>query len=76
MSMIDNAPGAVKETQLKIKNEQGKKLELKVIGGNYYLYVAKGIWHKKKKKPGKKTVLMGSIDETGTFREKRPKRIF
>ena len=76
MSMIDNAPDAVKETYLKMKNEQGKKLELKVIGGNYYLYVAKGIWDKKRKKPVKKTVLMGSIDETGTFREKRPKRIF
>ena len=47
MSMIDNAPGAVKETYLKMKNEQGKKLELKVIGGNYYLYVAKGIWDRK-----------------------------
>ena len=43
--------------------ENGKKLELKVIGKNYYLYVARGIWDKKKKKPVKKTVLMGSIDE-------------
>ena len=74
--MIDNAPDAVKETYLKMKNEQGRKLELKVIGGNYYVYVAKGIWDKKKKKPVKKTVLMGSIDENGTYREKRPKRIF
>ena len=76
MPMIDNVPDAVKETYLKMKGEQGKKLELKVIGGNYYLYVAKGIWDKKRKKPVKKTVLMGSIDETGTFRGKRPKRIF
>jgi hypothetical protein len=29
----------------------------------------------KEKKPVKKTVLMGSIDETGTFRENWPKRI-
>ena len=36
MSMIDNVPDAVKNTYLKMKNEQGKKLELKVIGGNYY----------------------------------------
>ena len=76
MSMIDNAPDAVKNTYLKMKSEQGKKLELKVIGGNYYLYVAKGIWDKKRKKPVKKMVLMGSIYETGTFRGKRPKRIF
>ena len=76
MSMIDNAPDAVKETFLKMKSEQGKKLELKIIGGNYYLYVAKGIWDKKKKKPVKKTVLLGSIDENGTYREKRPKRIY
>ena len=76
MSLIDNAPDAVKETYRKMKSEQGKKLELKVIGGNYYLYVAKGIWDKKKKKPVKKTVLMGSIDETGAYREKRPRRIF
>ena len=76
MSMIDNAPDAVKETYLKMKNEHGRKLELKVIGGNYYLYTAKGIWDKKRKKPVKKTVLMGSIDENGTYREKRPKRIF
>ncbi|MCL5989263.1 MAG: transposase, partial [Candidatus Thermoplasmatota archaeon] len=41
-----------------MKSEQGKKLELKVIGGSYYLYVAKGIWDKKKKKPVKKTVLV------------------
>ena len=32
MSMIDNVLGAVKETYLKMKSEQGKKLELKVIG--------------------------------------------
>jgi transposase len=76
MAMIDNVPDAVKETYFKMKNEHGKKLELKVIGKNYYLYVAKGIWDKKKKKPVKKTVLMGSIDENGTYREKRPKRIY
>ena len=58
MPMIDNVPDAVKETYLKMKNEQGKKLELKVIGGNYYLYVAKGIWDKKRKKPAKETVLI------------------
>ena len=56
--MIDNVPDAVKNTYLKMKSEQGKKLELKVIGGSYYLYVAKGIWDKKKKKPVKKTVLV------------------
>ena len=74
--MIDNAPDEVKNTYLKMKSEQGRKLELKIIGGNNYLYVAKGIWDKKKKKPVKKTVLLGSIDENGTYREKRPKRIF
>ncbi len=74
--MIRKASEAIKKTYRKMKNEQGKKLELKVIGGNYYLYVAKGIWDKKKKKPVKKTVLMGSIDENGTYREKRPRRIF
>ena len=74
--MIRKASEAIKKTYRKMKNEQGKKLELKVIGGNYYLYVAKGIWDKKKKKPVKKTVLMGSIDENGTYREKRSKRIF
>ena len=35
MTMIDNAPDAVKETYLRMKNEKGKKIELKVIGGNY-----------------------------------------
>ena len=74
--MIHSAPDAVKDTYLKMKSEQGKKLELKVIGGNYYLYAAKGIWDKKKKKPVKKTVFLGSIDENGTYREKRSKRIF
>ena len=59
-----------------MKNEQRKKLELRIIGGDYCLYVAKGIWDRKKKKPVKKTVLIGSIDENGTYREKRPKRIF
>ena len=39
--MIDNVLDSVKETYLKMRNEHGKKLELKVIGGNYYLYVAK-----------------------------------
>jgi hypothetical protein len=51
MSTMDDAPDVVKETYLRMKSEQGKKLELKVIVGNYYLYVAKGIWDKKKKKP-------------------------
>ena len=51
MSIIDNAPDAVKNAYLKMKSEQGRKLELKIIGGNNYLYVAKGIWDKKKKKP-------------------------
>ena len=76
MSMIDNAPDAVKKTYLKMKGEHGKKLELKIIGGNYYVYVARGTWDKKKKKSVKKTILMGSIDENGTYREKRPERIF
>ena len=76
MGMIDTVPDAVKYTYLNMKNEHGKKLELKVIGGNYYLYIAKGVWDKGKKKPVKKTVLLGSIDGNGTFREKRPKRIF
>jgi len=43
MAMIDNVPDAVKETYLKMKGEHGKKVELKVIGGNYYLYIARGI---------------------------------
>ena len=76
MSMIDNAPDVIKKTYLKMKGEHGKKLELKIIGGNYYVYVARGTWDKKKKKSVKKTILMGSIDENGTYREKRPKRIF
>jgi transposase len=76
MAMIDSVPNAVKNTYLKMKDEHGKKLELKVIGGNYYLYIARGIWDKKRKKPVKRTVLFGSIDENGTFREKKPKRIF
>ena len=76
MSKFDDAPDAVKETYLKMKNEQGKKLELKIIGGNYYLYIAKGVWDKKRKKPVKRTVLFGSIDENGTFTKKKAKRIF
>ena len=76
MGMVDRAPDAVRSTYLNMKNDYGKKLEFKVIGGNYYLYVAKGVWDKGKKKPVKKTVLLGSIDENGTFREKKPKRIF
>lgn len=74
--MIDNSPAAVRETYLRMKNEHGKKLELKIIGGKYYLYMAKGLWDRKKKKPVKKTTLFGSIDEDGTFREKKPRRIF
>ena len=42
--MIDNATDAVKNAYLKMKSEQGKKFELKVIGGNYYRYVAKGAY--------------------------------
>ena len=76
MTVLENLPMEVKGTYLNMKSEQGKKLELKVIGGNYYLYIAKGVWDKKKKKPVKKTVLLGSIDGNGAFREKRPKRIF
>jgi transposase len=76
MAMMDKVPDAVKDTYMKMKGEHGKKLELKVIGGNYYLYIARGIWDKEKKKPVKRTVLLGSIDENGTFREKKTKRIF
>ena len=76
MSMLDNSPAAVRETYLRMKNERGKKLELKIRGGKYYLYMAKGVWDRKKKKPVKKTTLFGSIDEDGTFREKKPRRIF
>ena len=46
--MIDSVPDAVKSTYLNMKSEQGKKLVQKVIGGNYYLYIAKGVWDKKK----------------------------
>ena len=74
--MIDNSPATVRETYMRMKNEYGKKLELKIIGGKYYLYIAKGLWDSKKKKAVKKTTLLGSIDENGTFREKKPKRIF
>lgn len=42
--MIDNAPKVVEKTYLKMKGEHGKKVELKIIGGNYYLYIARGIW--------------------------------
>ena len=56
MGMIDNVPVAVRDTYLKMKSEHGKKLELKVIGGDYYLYIAKGVWDKKKKKSVKKTL--------------------
>ena len=76
MAMIDNAPDAVKEIYFKMKNEKGKKIELKVIGGNYYIYAASGVWDKVKKKPVKKTVLMGKIDDNGIYREKKPKSIF
>ncbi|MHB1708016.1 MAG: transposase [Thermoplasmataceae archaeon] len=76
MAVIDNIPDSVKETYLRMRLDHGKKLELKVIGGNYYLYVAKGVWDKKRKKPVKKTVLFGSIDENGTFVEKKAKKIF
>jgi|GEM_PF-5255480 hypothetical protein len=37
MAMMDKVPDAVKDTYLKMKGEHGKKLELKVIGGSYYL---------------------------------------
>ena len=43
MTMIDNAPDAVKKTYLRMKREKGNKVELKVIGGNYYLYAARGM---------------------------------
>ena len=76
MAMIDKVPDAVKETYLKMKGEHGKKVELKVIGGNYYLYIARGIWDKEKKKPVKRTVLFGSIDENGAFRRRSQKNIF
>ncbi|MEM3455808.1 MAG: hypothetical protein QXT72_04570 [Candidatus Micrarchaeia archaeon] len=48
--MIDTIPDAVKGTYLNIKSEYGKKLEMKVIGENYYLYIAKGVWGKTKKR--------------------------
>ena len=47
MAVIDNIPDPVKETYLRIRSDHGKKLELKFIGGNYYLYIAKGVWDKK-----------------------------
>ncbi|MCW6171139.1 MAG: transposase [Thermoplasmatales archaeon] len=76
MAVIDHVPDAVRKTYLEMKSEQGKKLELKVISGKYYIYVARGVWDKKKKKPVKKTVLMGTIHENGTFISKRLKKIF
>ncbi len=76
MAMIDSAPETVKETYIRMKNEYGKKIELKIIGGKYYLYMAKGIWDKERKRSVKKTTLLGSIDENGKFREKKAKRIF
>ena len=76
MTVLENLPMEVKETYLNMKKDYGKKLELKVIDGKYYLYIAKDVWDKSKKKPVKKTVLLGSIDTDGTFRKKRPKRIF
>ncbi len=76
MTVLENLPMKVKETYLNMKNDYGKKLELKVIDGKYYLYTAKGVWDKSRKKPVKKTVLLGSIGPEGIFREKRPKRIF
>ncbi len=56
-----------------MKNKHGKRIELKIIGGKYYLYSAKGIWDKKRKRSVKKTTLFGSIDENGNFREKKAK---
>ena len=70
MTIIDNAPDAVKKTYFRMKKEKGNKIELKTIMGNYYLYAARGVWDKNKKKPVKKTVLMRKIDENGMYREK------
>lgn len=53
--MIHYAPNTIKETYLKLENDHGKNLELKIIWGNYYLNVAKGIWDKKKKEPVMRT---------------------
>ena len=74
--MIDNAPVLVRDTYLRMKDEHGKKLELKIIEGNYYLYIARGVWDKNRKKSVKKTTLIGSIDNDGTFRPKKEKKIF
>ena len=76
MASLDSLPEKVRETYLKMKHEQGKKLELKIIGGNYYLYIAKGEWDRSRKKPVKKTALLGSITPEGTFRRKKPRKIF
>ena len=70
MTIVDNAPAVVRETYFRMKREKGNKIELKVIGGNYYLYTARGVWDKNRKKPVKKTVLMGTIDDNGIYREK------
>ena len=37
MTIVDNAPDAVKERYFRMKREKGNKVELKTIMGNYYL---------------------------------------
>ena len=43
MTIIDNAPNAIKEKYFRMKRERANKVELKVVGGNYYLYATRGV---------------------------------
>ena len=69
-------PLKIRETWEAMKSQHREHLEVKQIHGHYYLYTATSVWSRDRKKPIKKTDMLGTIDLDGTFHAKKPKKKF
>ncbi len=69
-------PEKITNTWESMKKKRSEHLEVKHIHGGYYLYAATSVWSRERKKPVKKTEMLGTINQDGTFHPKRPRKRF
>lgn len=71
--MNRDVPTRVKETFEDLKDRKDGYLQLRNIGGGWYVQRASSVWDKEEKKSKKITTHLGAITEEGEFKPKTPR---
>lgn len=70
---MTHTPKQISRTLERIKKEERRYFEIKVIKGKYYVYQATSEYDKETRKPKKITTYVGTIKADGTFVKKKAK---